>query len=137
MRPFIECTFFSETHFCKASLASLLSFSTSAEFLLGLMARASSGGNSSSSISISGWSRGTRIEALGFRLAKRGRSALDFRSCSVSDIEDEDDERDETCTPLILSLGDGIAGTGSDLLSTPVPTAILWYYGPQIRRSKI
>jgi hypothetical protein len=58
------------------------------------------------------------MEPLGFRLAKRGRSALDFRSRSVSDMEDDDEERDETCTPLVLSLGDGIVGTGRGLFFT-------------------
>lgn len=63
-----------ETHSCNVCLASLPSLSRSAELRRGLMARASSGGNSSSSISISGWSRGTRIEADGLRLGWRGRS---------------------------------------------------------------
>lgn len=60
------------------------------------MARASSGGNSSSSISISGWSRGTNIDALGFRLAIRGRSDRPRRSVSASDME-EDDDNDDIC----------------------------------------
>lgn len=108
-------------------------FSTSAEFLRGLIARASSGGNSSFSISISGWSRGTSIEALGFLLAMRGRSALDFRSGSVSEAEEEE-EAGEGCEfslswlavewfPLVVPLellsfeaGEGIELMGSEEL---------------------
>lgn len=58
------------------------------------MARASSGGNSSSSISISGWSLGTSIEALGFRLAIRGRSERPRFSVSASEMEDEEERED-------------------------------------------
>lgn len=76
----------------------------------GLIARASSGGNSSSSISISGWSRGTRIEALGLRLAIRGRSDRPRRSVSASDIE-EDDESDDMCMRP-PSFGCGKVSTG-------------------------
>lgn len=83
------------------------------------MARASSGGNSSSSISISGWFRGTRIEALGFRLGMRGRPVLDLpRSGSPSEMDEDDDDKDEVCVRL-LSLGSGIAGTGSAPCTAP------------------
>jgi hypothetical protein len=74
------------------------------------MARASSGGNSSSSISISGWSRGTKIDALGLRLAILGRSDRPRRSVSASDIDEEDDRDDICMRPP--SLGCGKVGTG-------------------------
>jgi hypothetical protein len=74
------------------------------------MARASSGGNSSSSISISGWSRGTRIDALGLRLAILGRSDRPRRSVSASDIDEEDDRDDICMRPP--SFGCGKVGTG-------------------------
>lgn len=113
------------THCWRVSLASHPSLRTSAEFLRGLMARASSGGNSSSSISISGWSRGTRMDALGFRLANRGRSALDLRSCScscsVSETEPDEDEDDDDLVawwwPFRLASG-GIAGTGDAVVES-------------------
>ena len=118
------------THCCRVSLASVVSLSTSAELRRGLMARASSGGNSSSSISISGWSRGTSMEALGLRLARRGRSALDLRS-SVSDTQTDDDDEDEDIAESWAGLGlltGGIAGTGSDALSMQVALAMGRYF---------
>ena len=85
--------------------------SKSAEFRRGLIARASSGGNSSSSISISGWSRGTSMEALGFRLAMRGRSDRPRRSFSASETDDEEDT--DMCVRL-GSFGCGMGGTGAE-----------------------
>lgn len=113
------------TYCCKVSLASLPNLSTSAEFLLGLMARASSGGKSSFSISISGWSRGTRMEALGLRLAIRGLSALERRSCSVSDMEEDEDDRDETLLALLSFAAGGMAGTGAVPVVALVKLAML------------
>lgn len=101
-----------ETHSCRVCLASFPNRSKSAELRRGLIARASSGGNSSSSISISGWSRGTSMEALGFRLAMRGRSDRPRRSVSASET-DEDDDTDMLCVRL-GSLGWGMVGTGAE-----------------------
>lgn len=101
------------THSCKVWRASLPKRSTSAESRRGLIARASSGGNSSSSISISGWSRGTRIDALGFRLAIRGRSSLERpRSGSPSEVEEDEEDIEAKCMRL-LSTGCGTTGTGA------------------------
>lgn len=77
------------------SRASLDNRSTSSEFRRGLIARASSGGNSSFSISISGWSRFTIIDPLGFLKPSLGLSIRDGRGGSFSPSEDIVDEVDE------------------------------------------
>lgn len=66
------------------------------------------------------------MEALGLRLAMRGRSALDLRSSdseTQTEDDDEDDERAESWVEWGLFIG-GIAGTGSDALSMQVALAM-------------
>lgn len=69
------------------------------------------------------------MEALGFRLARRGRSALDLRSSdseAQAEEEDDEDERAESWAGLEWVTG-GMAGTGSEagwLLSMQVALAM-------------
>ena len=70
-----ETSFQRMTNICNARLVSSPSFSISKLVLRGLIALASLGGNSSLQIATSGWSRGTMLVPLDFRLFSRGPGA--------------------------------------------------------------
>ena len=57
------------------------------------------------------------------RDAIRGLSARDLRSCSASDMDEEEDDRDETLT--LLSFAGGMAGTGAVPVVALVKLAML------------
>src|SRR4051794_17332028 len=75
-------------HSLRLCLASCPSLSTSFEFRLGLIARASSGGYSTS-VCMTSLPLGTIIEPLFWRVVSRGRSWRDFLGSSFSASDDE------------------------------------------------
>lgn len=62
------------------------------------------------------------MEALGFRLAIRGRSERPRRSVSASEIEDDEEREDMCARPL--SFGWGIVGTGDEPCTSEVDAMI-------------
>ena len=106
-----------------ASLASLPSLSVSTLFRLGLMARASLGGNSSYSISMLAESRGTMMLPLGFRLESLGLPIRGVRETAGS-VSDEVREEDiEVVVELLVDswrfeAGGATVGTGGLAVST-------------------
>lgn len=65
------------------------------------------------------------MEALGFRLAIRGRSERPRRSVSASEMDDDEESEDMCARPL--SLGWGIVGTGEEPCTSEVDAMVILY----------
>src|SRR3954453_21444696 len=94
-------------HSLRLCLASRPSFSTSSEFLLGLIARASSGGYSTF-VCITSLPLGTIIVLLFWRVASRGRSWRDFLGSSFSVSDDELVDEAGLAPPSAFEFVDGL-----------------------------
>lgn len=113
------------TYSLRDCLASCPSLSRSAEFLLGLMARASSGAYSAC-LCITSVPLGTIIVLLFWRVFIRGRSTRDFLGISFSVSDDELVEDGGLAVPSALECEDG-SGIGE----------VTWFLSDSIAPDKV